>query len=79
MGTGPQAVIDARMRVQGVEPARGRAAMPDLVSAHLDPAVLTMAEKAVDLVAGVLPTQLRWDSALMCPEAESGAAVRRVR
>jgi choline dehydrogenase-like flavoprotein len=57
MGTGPQTVLDASMRVHGIDRLRvvDASAMPDLVSGHLNAAVLMMAEKAADMIAGKLP------------------------
>jgi 4-pyridoxate dehydrogenase len=54
MGMGPEAVLDGQMKVRGVERLRvvDASAMPDLVSAHLNAAVLMMAEKAADMIGG---------------------------
>ena len=54
MGLGPEAVLDPQMRVQGIERLRvvDASAMPDLISGHLNAAVLMMAERAADMIRG---------------------------
>ena len=54
MGIGPEAVLDAEMKVLGIERLRvvDAAAMPDLVSAHTNAAVIMMADKASDMILG---------------------------
>jgi choline dehydrogenase len=54
MGIGPQRVLDPSMRVHGVERLRvgDASAMSDLVSGHLNAALLMMAEKAADMISG---------------------------
>jgi choline dehydrogenase-like flavoprotein len=54
MGSTPNAVLDPEMRVCGASGLRvvDAAAMPDLVSAHINACVLMMAEKASDMILG---------------------------
>ena len=57
MGRGPGAVLDHEMRLFGIDRLRvvDASAMPDLVSGHLNAAVLMMAEKAADMISGKPP------------------------
>ena len=59
MGAGPAAVLDPDMKVHGMDGLRvvDAAAMPDLVSAHTNAAVMMMAEKASDMILGKPPLQ----------------------
>jgi 4-pyridoxate dehydrogenase len=54
MGSGPEAVLDPQLHVRGAQGLRvvDASAMPDLVSAHINAAVLMMAERACDLIRG---------------------------
>jgi choline dehydrogenase len=52
MGNDPQAVLDTRLRVHGVQGLRvvDASAMPTLVSGNTNAAVVMMAEKAADMI-----------------------------
>ena len=54
MGTGPECVLDPDMKVRGTEKLRvvDGSALPDLTSAHINSAILMMAEKASDMIRG---------------------------
>ncbi len=54
---GPDGVLESDLRVRGIEHLRvcDAAAMPDLVSAHINACVLMMAEKGADLIRGRPP------------------------
>jgi len=57
MGRDDTAVVDAELRVRGVERLRvvDASAMPDLVSGNINACVLMIAERASDLVLGRVP------------------------
>jgi 4-pyridoxate dehydrogenase len=64
MGITPDSVLDPELRVRGTEGLRvvDAAAMPDLVSAHINACVLMMAEKASDMIRGRPPLPAATDA-----------------
>ncbi len=57
MGSGPESVLDPELKVRGIEGLRvvDASAMPDIVSAHINACVLMLAEKASDMIRGMVP------------------------
>ena len=57
MGTMPDTVLDEQLRVRGIDRLRvvDASAMPDLVSGHINAAVLMMAEKGAAMIRGETP------------------------
>jgi len=55
MGNGAEAVLDTALRVRGVDALRvvDAAAMPELITGHINACVMMMAERAADLIRGV--------------------------
>ncbi len=59
MGTGPQAVVDAQLRVHRVQSLRvvDASIMPHIVGGNTNAATLMIAEKAADMILGRTPLQ----------------------
>ncbi|WBP96331.1 GMC family oxidoreductase N-terminal domain-containing protein [Mycolicibacterium neoaurum] len=58
MGTGPDAVVDAELRVHGLQGLRvaDASVMPTIVSVNTNAATIMIGEKAVDLIRGIRTT-----------------------
>ena len=57
MGSGPDAVLNPDLTVRGIDGLRvvDGSALPDMPSAHINAAIMMLAERAADLIRGRQP------------------------